>query len=141
MTIRGEDDTYGSSVFIEASFDTVWERITDPRNFPEMYPAWATEVEVINSDTFRGRGPDGDEFLIRPKLNHEFGVVDFDVEAGGNVERSRSRLFDMADNACELVHLAVRWEGVDDRDWEEPKRGTDDDLERMKRLMETEPSN
>ena len=106
-----------------------------------MYPAWTTEVEVIDEDTYRGKGPDGDEFTIHPKLNREFGIVDFDVEADGNVERSRSHLFDVDEHACELVHLAVRWEGVDDEYWERHKRGTDNDLERMKRLIESESSN
>ena len=141
ITTLGEDGTYVSNVFIEASFDTVWERITDPSNFPEIYPAWTTEVETIDEDTYRGKGPDGDEFTIRPKLNREFGIVDFDVEADGNVERSRSRLFDVDEHACELVHLAVRWEGVDDEHWERHERGTDNDLERMKRLIESESSN
>lgn len=140
MASRGENDTYVSCVFIRTRFDTVWERITDPRNFPEMYPAWTSEVEVIDEGTYRGKGPDGDEFLIRPKLHHEFGIVDFDVEAGGTIERSRSRLFDVGENACELVHLAVRWEGLDDGDWERHKQGTDDDLERMRRLIEDESS-
>lgn len=133
-----EQDTYVSSVFVEASFDTVWSCITDPLNFPKMYPVWTTAVEKIDEGAYRGIGPDGDEFVIRPELNRRFGIVDFTVEADRGVERSRSRLFDVGEGACELVHLAVRWDGLDDESWEEHKRGTDGDLERMKRLVESE---
>jgi len=141
MSLPGEAETYVSSVFIEANFDAVWERISDPSTFPEMYPAWTADVQQIDDATYRGTGPEGDEFIIRPKLNREFGVADFDVEADGHVERSRSRLFDVTDDACQLVHVAVRWEGVDDEHWGRHKRGTDADLERMKRLVESESSN
>ncbi|RDZ37761.1 MULTISPECIES: hypothetical protein [unclassified Haloferax] len=141
MFLPDEAETYVSSVFIEADFDAVWERISDPSSFPEMYLAWTADVQQIDDATYRGTGPDGDEFVIRPSLNREFGVADFDVEADGTVERSRSRLFDVGDTACELVHLATRWEGIDDESWERHKRGTDADLERMKRLVESESSN
>lgn len=131
------EDTHVSSVFIEASFDEVWERITDPLSFPELYPAWTSEVEEGDEGAYRATGPDGDEFVIRPALNREFGVADFAAETAEGVERSRSRLFDVADDACELVHLAVRWDGLDDDRWAAHKRGTDDDVERMKRVVES----
>lgn len=135
-----EDDAHVSSVFVRADFDTVWGRITDPLAFPALYPAWTTDVERIDEDQYRGTGPAGDEFVIRPRLDREHGIVDFDVEASGTTERSRSRLFDVDEASCVLVHLAVRWEDVDDRYWAEHKHGTDADLERMKRLVETDSS-
>lgn len=140
VTELSEGDTHVSTVFIRASVDAVWRRITDPLEFPELYPAWTSEVEEVGEGTYLGTGPRGDEFVIRPELNREFGVVDFEVETGGAVERSRSRLFDVGETACQLVHLAVRWDGIDDGDWERHRRGTDDDLVRMKRLIEAEPA-
>jgi hypothetical protein len=137
MTTLSEQDTYVSSVFIEASFDAIWDQITDPLNFPEIYPAWTTEVEKVDENTYHGTGPGGDEFVIRPELNRKFGIVDFTVEAGQDIEQSRSRLFDVDENTCVLVHLAVRWNEIDDEQWEIHKRGTNDDLERLKRLVES----
>jgi hypothetical protein len=137
MTTLSEQDTYVSSVHIEASFDTVWDQVTDPLNFPEMYPAWTTEVEKVDENTYYGTGPGGDEFVIRPDLNQKFGIVDFTVEADQDVEQSRSRLFNVDENACVFIHLAVRWDKIADEEWETHKQGTDDDLERMKRIVET----
>lgn len=135
--MRTHEETHVSSVFVRADFETVWERITDPMNFPELYPAWTTDVERIGEGVYRGTEPAGDAFVIRPRLDPDYGIVDFDVEANGSVERSRPRLFDVDEGSCVLVHLAARWDGVDDRYWEEHKRGTDEDLARMKQLVET----
>ncbi|WP_101294102.1 hypothetical protein [Halegenticoccus soli] len=132
-------DVHVSSVFVRAGFDAVWDRVADPLGFPELYPNWTSTVERDGDGTFRGTGPDGDEFTISPRLRREVGVVDFDVtDAEGNVERSRSRLFPVGDDCCVLVHLAIRRPGVSDDGWEEHTRGTDEDLERAKRLIESE---
>lgn len=139
MFTMSAEDTHVSSVFIAADYDTVWERITDPTNFPELYPHWTTSVKP-EEGRYRGIGSEGDEFLIEPRLDEEFGVVDFEIDAGGPIERSRSRLFDVDEHSCLLVHVAVRWEGIDDRDWQEHKRGTDEDLARMERLVEADRS-
>ena len=45
-----------SSVLIAADYRTVWERITDPTNFPELYPHWTTSVEPEEEDHYRGIG-------------------------------------------------------------------------------------
>ena len=137
MITLNEQDTYVSSVFIEASFDTVWDQVTNQPNFPELYPAWTTKVEKVDDNTYHGTGPGGDEFVIRPELNQTFGIVDFTVEADQDVEQSRSRLFDVDENICIFVHLAVRWNENGDKQWEAHKHGTNDDLERMKRLFES----
>lgn len=63
--------------------------------------------------------------------------MDFDIESDGTVEQSRSRLFDVNTTACELVHVAVRWEGTTDEYWEEHKHGTDNDLKRTKQIIES----
>jgi hypothetical protein len=129
-------DTHLFSVCIEASFEQVWDQITDPMNFPELYPAWTVEVEQVDDETFEGAGPNGDNFLIRPILDHTFGVIDFEVKTSGSVEYSRSRLFRVDEHTCQLVHLAVRWENIDDTSWETHTRGTENDLKRMKQLIE-----
>lgn len=140
MVATTAEDTHVSSVLIATTYDLVWKRITNPTNFPELYPNWATSVERTDEGRYRGIGPEGDEFLIEPRLDEEFGVVDFEIDAGGAIERSRSRLFDVDEHSCLLIHVAVRWEGVDDHDWREQKRGIDDDLARMKRLLEANSS-
>ncbi|ELY57537.1 hypothetical protein [Natronolimnohabitans innermongolicus] len=129
------EETHVSKVFVAADYRTVWEYITDPMNVPECYPNWTTSV-APEKRHYRGVGTRGDEFTMTPHLDEESGVVDFEIDAGSPVERPRSRLFAIDEHHCLLIHLAVRWEGVDDHGWQEHKRETDEDLGRMKRLVE-----
>lgn len=126
-----------SAAFIDAPPAVVWQWITDPLNFPAIYPNWTANVEERTERGYAATGPAGERFRIVPKLDRAHGVVDFEViGAEGNVELSRSRLFDMKGGGCTLVHLAVRWDGVDDVGWEQHKRATDEDLANAKRLIE-----
>jgi hypothetical protein len=85
----------------------------------------------------RRPAPDGETVEIHPFLDRAAGVIDFAVlDANGNLELSRSRLLETRDKDCVLIHLAVRWSGLDDRTWEEHKRGTDSDLVNAKRIIE-----
>lgn len=136
MTETTRDDLHVSTVFVEAGFEEVWRLVSDPLNFPEIYPSWADEVTCGDGE-YTARGPEGDEFVIRPELDRRYGVVDYEVEVGDAVERSRSRLFSAGRNACLLVHVAVRWDGVDDDAWKRHQRDTDSDLERMKEAAES----
>lgn len=129
-------DVHLSTVFIEEAFEEVWGLVSDPMNFPEIYPSWTSEV-THEDGGYNARGPGGDEFVINPQLDRGHGVVDFEVEAGDAVERSRSRLFSAGKDACVLVHVAVRWEGADDDAWRRHRMATDSDLERMKEVAES----
>lgn len=72
-----------------------------------------------------------------PHINREHGVIDFQVvDADGNVELSRSRLLPTAGDSFTLIHLAARWEGIDDQGWEQHKRDTDSDLAHVKQIVE-----
>lgn len=136
MTDTSREDVHVSTVFVEAGYDVVWILVSDPLNFPDIYPSWTSEVTQREGE-YAARGPGGDEFLIHPELDRGYGVVDFEMDLGGVVERSRSRLFGAGDDACVLVHVAVRWEGVDDDAWRRHREATDSDLERMKEFAES----
>jgi hypothetical protein len=131
-------DTHLSSVRFRLPFDVVWDKLTNPLEFPGLYPAWTARVEPAGSPgAYSGVGPAGDRFTIRPILSREHGVIDFEVlDERGQVERSRSRLFPLGTDGCVLVHLAERWEGADDALWAEHRRRTDRDLENARRVVE-----
>lgn len=132
------DDVHLSSVFVNASLDAVWKWIADPASFPTIYPNWTSEVNRDSEGRYQGVAPDGEErFEIVPSLNHEHGVVDFEIKGeDGSVELSRARIYPLKSGGCQIVHLAYRWEGITDSFWEEFKVGTDQDLERAKEVIE-----
>jgi hypothetical protein len=129
-------DTYVSSVFIGRDFETVWQRLTDPLNFSDLYPNWITSVEQIGDDIYLATGTDGDSFTIVPHYDWQFGVVDFElVTEDGPVELASSRLIPVG-NACVLVRLVVRSHDMEASAWEAHKRGVDGDHARVKRVLE-----
>ena len=131
------EDSHVCAVFVGAAPGVVWRWVTDPLNFPTIYPNWTASVEASTDGGYAATGAAGDRFLILPQLDRRHGVIDFEVVDGdGNVELSRSRLFEMKGGGATLIHLAVRWEGVDDAAWERHRRGTEDDLANAKRVIE-----
>ncbi len=131
------DHIHVSAVSFEARIEAVWQWLTDPLRFAHIYPSWTTSVELRDDGSYAAVGPADDSFRIMPHINREHGVIDFQVvDADGNVEFSRSRLLATKDGGCTLIHFAVRWDGVDDRGWEQHKRDTDSDLQHVKQIIE-----
>lgn len=125
-----------STIYVRAPFEEVWPWVTDPLLFPTIYPLWTSEVRHASEGRYEARGPEGDQFVIVPDLDRAHGLINFDIiDMMGRVERSRSRLFEVGDH-CVLVHVAQRWEALDDEGWELHKRSTDADLERVRELIE-----
>ena len=134
------DDIHVSAVSFEAPIEAVWQWLTDPLRFPRIYPKWTRSVELRDDGSFAAVGPAGDSFRIVPHINREHGVIDFQVvDADDNVELSRSRLLPTKGDSCTLIHLAVRWDGIDDQGWEQHKRDTDSDLAHVKQIIERGP--
>jgi len=137
MIPNTQPETHISSLFFNLPFDFVWEHLTNPMSFPEIYPNWVSHVEIAVNGEFHGVAPAGDTFIIFPQTSREYGVIDFKIiDESGNVEWSRSRIFELKTGGCIYVHLAVRWDGVDDDFWNEHKKLTDADLENAKMLLE-----
>lgn len=129
-------DVHVSTITFDLPYDVVWDWLSDPLRFPVIYPNWTAEVSLIK-DKYLALAPDGEKMMIKPVLDRVHGVIDFQVDATGNVELSRSRLFETGDGRCTLVHLAVRWEGLDDVQWREHRLKTDHDLEIAKHQIES----
>jgi hypothetical protein len=137
MLQQNPNNTHISALMFDVPFNTLWERLSNPLNFPELYPSWTIRVERKNDREFNGIAPEGDSFTITPYVNREQGVIDFKiVDRAGHEEWSRSRIFPLQLCSCMYVHLAVRWKGIDDEFWEVFKQGTDRDIENAKAVLE-----
>jgi hypothetical protein len=137
MRRKMQPETHISSFFFNLSFDFLWEYLTDPLNFPEIYPNWTSQVTKAENGEFLGIAPTGDSFTIVPQTNYKYGIIDFKIiDELGKIEWSRSRVFPLKTGGCIYIHLAVRWDGVDDDVWREHQKLTDKDLEHAKTILE-----
>ncbi|MBW3578937.1 MAG: hypothetical protein KY462_14590 [Actinobacteria bacterium] len=130
-------DFHVSTVHYGIPFDLLWSHLSDPLQFPHLYPNWTTQVDRADEASFRGVGPGGDTFRIIQRLNRDHGVIDFEIIAeGGETEVSRSRLFPLPGRSCLYVHVATRSSRMDDAFWNDFKCATDQDVENARRLLE-----
>lgn len=130
--------TYVSSVQFCLPYTVAWSQLSNPLNFPLLYPHWVQRMEPSGS-AYKGVAPSDASFTVVPHLNEDFGIIDFEIiDDIGQVELSRSRLFPLKSGGCFLVHLAVRWDGVDEAYWQEHQAATDADLENAKQILEAD---
>jgi hypothetical protein len=126
-----------SSQFYAVPFDVLWRYLSDPLRFPLIFPGWVSSVEWHSGSTYIGTDSTGESFQIIPRLDREHGVADFDIiDAEGHIERSRMRVFALQGGGCLLVHLAERWQGVDDSLWEAHRQAIDADLIYARTIIE-----
>ena len=50
-------------------FADAWRILTNPNNFPNLYPNWVSVIEQIDGTTYEGTGALGDPVIITPLLN------------------------------------------------------------------------
>ncbi len=137
MVIPDAPAVHVSTLHFRVPFAALWAQLSDPLRFPRLYPRWTSRVERTGADAYAGVGPGRDTFSIARRAHRRDGVVDFEIAAPGAApELSRSRLFPLKTGGCVYVHVAVRWDGVDDAFWAQFKRDTDADLEQARRVLE-----
>jgi hypothetical protein len=139
------EDGYASLGLVTAPLDAVWAWISDPSEFPTIYPNWTSEVRKItrsDSEEYEGLTPNGVAFKLVPRLDRKRGVADFDVvvDEGGSVTRVCTRIVRVEEDGqfvgWDIIRFASRREGGDDGFLQAFEVGADADLEHAKEVME-----
>jgi len=134
----GESSSHLISVFFGVPADLVWPWLSNPLQFPRLYPSWVKRVEWLGPAFYVAVGTTGSRFVLRPRLCQETGVIDIEiVTPGAKVEVTRGRLFPVS-GGCLFVHVASRWEGEDEASWAIRRRAVEGDLARAARELERE---
>ena len=127
-------DAYTATAVIELDVDAVFAFVSEPEN----QPRWA--INFVRSTRSAGRGryvmetPMG-ELAYRLELDRERRVADwvFELPAGETVMPAR-----VVPHAAGAVFTFTipRMPGADDAAWEQGRRGLDEELATLKRLLE-----
>src|SRR5215204_2028780 len=126
--------SYTATVFIEAAPEEVFEYIRIPENQPE----WAVNFALSTSPSTAGRyvmeTPVG-EMVYRVEADPQCRTVDFVFETpdGENVLPTRVVPHGSGSVFTFTIH---RVPGMSDEDWEEGRRGLDEELLQLKALLE-----
>jgi hypothetical protein len=125
-------DTHLTKVIIERPYNVVWKIISDPINYPQIYPFWLSKVKKVDSNSYEGKGPHG-KYKFTKIIEHDFGIVDLKL----GEESSRTRLFSLDDESTVVIHLGVRWKDMKNPlAWFFYKRGVDKDFKNAKKVIE-----
>lgn len=112
LLVRTSRDTYITKVVINKPYEYVWSKISDPLNYPSLYPGWIKKVELVSSDHYRIRFPHMDEaFSMKRLINKDAGLIDLHIFLPGKEEPEVSvgRIISIGQNRTAVVHLGVKW--------------------------------
>jgi len=125
-------DTHVTKITINKSFPKVWEYISNPLTYSQIYPFWLSEVKKIKNNFYEGKGPHG-EYKFERVIDKNFGIVDLKI---GN-ELSRTRIYPLDKDSTVVIHLGVRW-GIMKNPlfWFFYKRDVNKDFKNAKKIIE-----
>jgi|SRR3989338_1329827 len=128
-----ERDFHVTKVVINKPFNIVWEWVTNPLKFPEIYPNWVKEIKKTGENTYFVTTPSGWAHSMTTKFDIKTGTIDFDIDPG---ESSRSRIFAIGSGAVVHIHMAVKHPQVPSEIWEDLKNAVDQDYLNAKKVIE-----
>ena len=96
-----------SEIIIAKPAGVVWERLSDPLNYPVIYPNWVKTAAYSHDNVFRIEDQFGGVYNIELLKNKEFGAIDLRI----GDELSQTRVFPAGADRAVVVHLAKRWRG------------------------------
>lgn len=100
-----------TKISIEKPYAEVWAWVSQPMNFPKLYPNWVKDITELSENNYEVTMPEGYKHTMESKINKETGSIDFDVNPG---EVSRSRLIPLSENETLYIHIAVKGDQPDE---------------------------
>lgn len=129
-------DTHVFHITIARSYDTVWDWVSEPKHYPELYPHWVKKVTELSPGHYQVDDQFGGSYPVDLIANREFGIVDLHIHLPVGEEVSRGRIFPINDQTTVLVHLAHRWRGANPMQWFFHKLTTARDFKNTKKIIE-----
>jgi hypothetical protein len=127
-----QENTHVSKVVCNRPFNIVWDQISNPQNYPKLYPNWIKSIKKISENRYFVDDQFGQSYEMTLFLNKEFGVVDLQI----GKEASRMRIMPLSDDSTVVVHLAKKWSDINQICWFFHKRTTDRDFKNAKAIIE-----
>lgn len=126
------DEHHITKSVIRKPYDIVWSQLSNPLNYPSLYPNWVKSVKIINENRFWIDDQFGSGYEIKITLNKEFSVIDIEI----GTELSQLRILKGVDGSTIVLHLAQKWEKIGFIGWFFHKFTTDKDFKNAKQIIE-----
>ena len=126
--------SYTATVFIEATPDRVFEYVRVPENQVAWAVNFALSTRPLSEGRYVMRTPFG-EMVYRVEVEPRCRTVDFIFEAPGGESVLPTRVVPHGPGAV-FTFTIHRVPGMSDADWEGGRRGLDEELAELKKLLE-----
>lgn len=120
------------SLVICKSYDLVWQSLSDPLQYKELYPFWVKDISLQKFNAYQVEDQFGHSYSMTFVGNKDNGVIDLRI---GN-EISSLRIFQIGQNSTLLVHVAKRWQGISLIGWICHKITVRKDFKNAKKVIE-----
>ena len=127
------EDAYTASAVIEADPDELFAYVSNPANQPSWAVNFVRSTRPLGDGRWLMETPVGD-LVYRVETDAERGVVDFVYESP-HVSILPTRVTPHPRGST-FTFTITRASGMDDAAWEWGKRGLDEELEQLKRVVE-----
>jgi uncharacterized protein YndB with AHSA1/START domain len=129
---------YTATTVIDAAPDRVFEYVRRPENQPRWAVNFVRSTRPLGDGRYTMETPVG-ELTYRVEADAARGTVDFVIQSawGDSVLPARVVTADPARRTSIFTFTISRTPDMDDPAWEGGKRGLDDELANLKRLLET----
>lgn len=126
--------SYTATVFIEAGPDQVFEYVRVPENQPSWAINFALSTRPLSDGRYVMLTPFG-EMVYRVEVKPRCRIVDFVFETPGGENVLATRVVPHGPGAV-FTFTIHRVPGMSDVEWEGGRRGLDEELAELKRLLE-----
>ena len=129
---------YTATAVIEVAPELVFEYVRQPENQPNWAVNFVRSTRPLGDGRYTMETPFG-ELTYRVEADAARGTVDFVIQSdrGESVLPARVVAADPVRQASIFTFTISRTPDMDDPAWEGGKRGLDEELEHLKRLLET----
>lgn len=129
---------YTATAVIEVAPELVFEYVRQPENQPKWAVNFVRSTRPLGDGRYTMETPFG-ELTYRVEADAARGTVDFVIQSdrGESVLPARVVAADPVRPASIFTFTISRTPDMDDPAWEGGKRGLDEELEHLKRLLET----
>lgn len=129
---------YTATAVIEVAPELVFEYVRQPENQPKWAVNFVRSTRPLGDGRYTMETPFG-ELTYRVEADAARGTVDFVIQSdrGESVLPTRVVAADPVRPASIFTFTISRTPDMDDPAWEGGKRGLDEELEHLKRLLET----
>ena len=126
--------THIETVVVDKSYDEVWEVLSNPLLYNDLYPHWIKAIEKTGQNTYQYTMPHVDNVVTEMTVtaNKKFGIIDLYIEG----ETSQARLVPIGDEKTAYVHVGYRWPGFNLFMWLMYKWGIHQDFKNTKSYIE-----